>query len=60
MSNMSYCRFQNTLKDLRDCYENFDDTVSPEEAKARERMYKICQQIVENFDPQDFNDNVDG
>lgn len=23
MSNMSYCRFQNTAKDLRDCIENW-------------------------------------
>jgi len=22
MSNMSYCQFQNALKDLRDCYED--------------------------------------
>lgn len=24
MSNMSYCRFRNTLNDLRDCYEALD------------------------------------
>jgi hypothetical protein len=26
MSNMSYCRFQNTLSDLRDCEEALDET----------------------------------
>lgn len=25
MSNMAYCRFQNTLEDLRDCYAHWDD-----------------------------------
>ena len=24
MANMSYCRFENTAKDLRDCLENMD------------------------------------
>jgi len=28
MGNMSYCRFQNTLMDLRDCIENWDDELS--------------------------------
>ena len=26
MSNMSYCRFQNTVQDLQDCYDNIDDS----------------------------------
>ena len=25
MANMSYCRFENTLSDLRDCLEAFKD-----------------------------------
>ena len=59
MANMDYCRFRNTLEDLRDCYRNFDDFVNKEEAGARERMYKVCQQIVENFDIEDLVDNLD-
>lgn len=27
MPNMSYCRFSNTLGDLRDCVEHLDDSV---------------------------------
>ena len=27
MSNMSYCRFQNTKGDLQDCYEAFQEAV---------------------------------
>lgn len=35
MSNMSYCRFQNTLGDLGDCYENMDDNdLSKDELKG--------------------------
>ena len=52
MSNMSYCRFQNTLQDLRDCYENWDgdgDGLSDEEDKARAQMLKLCEQIVADY-----------
>lgn len=47
MPNMSYCRFENTLRDLRDCYDNLDsDTVSQGEAKAREALIELCKQIA--------------
>ncbi len=40
MANMSYCRFSNTLNDLRECYDAMgdDEPVSPEEGKARNRL----------------------
>ncbi len=47
MANMSYCRFQNTLQDLQDCYDNMDDEdLSPEEMSARTRMIKLCIEIA--------------
>ena len=46
MSNMSYCRFQNTLPDLRDCRDALDDEVGPEEEAARKKLIKICREIV--------------
>ena len=51
MSNMSYCRFRNTLSDLRDCQEAMDDTndLSEGEALARERLIKLCVQIALNY-----------
>jgi len=53
MSNMSYCRFNNTLADLRDCYENMDveggDELSAAEEKCREKMIKLCRDIVDDF-----------
>lgn len=49
MANMSYCRFQNTLNDLRDCYDNLDDSdMSEEEVKARRRLVKVCQSIIDD------------
>jgi hypothetical protein len=48
MSNMSYCRFQNTLQDLLDCQDHIDDDdLSPDEQKARNRLLEICIQIAE-------------
>jgi hypothetical protein len=54
MANMGYCRFQNTLKDLQDCWEHFgDEGLSPEEDKARQRMLELCRSIVESYDDSD-------
>lgn len=50
MGNMSYCRFQNTLQYLRDCYENMDDTdISDEEKSARLELLKLCDQIAGDY-----------
>lgn len=50
MSNMSYCRFQNTVSDLKDCYDNMDDlNLSKEELSARRRLILLCQQIVDDY-----------
>jgi hypothetical protein len=50
MSNMSYCRFENTLGDLRDCYDHIDeDLTSDHEIKARKRMIELCKRIVDDY-----------
>ena len=55
MANMSYCRFENTVSDLKDCYDNMDTTdTSPEENKARKRLFRLCKQICEEFEYEDF------
>lgn len=54
MSNMSYCRFQNTLQDLRDCFEHLqDDDLSYEERQAREKLIEYCFLIVEETENED-------
>lgn len=50
MPNMSYCRFQNTLGDLGDCYENIDDNdLSKDELKARAKLIRLCAIIAADF-----------
>lgn len=51
--NMSYCRFQNTLTDLRDCAEHLDDgDLSEEEQRARYRLLKLCQTIMSDYESE--------
>ena len=46
--NMSYCRFENTLGDLRDCSENiWDEDLSETETASRRRLVQLCKDIVE-------------
>jgi hypothetical protein len=55
MSNMSYCRFQNTLGDLEDCYEalaEMDDPgadLSPDEYMAFRKLVKLCENIAGDY-----------
>jgi hypothetical protein len=53
MANMSYCRFRNTLNDLRDCENSFDDINSIEELVAAKRLLQTCQRIVDSIDMED-------
>ena len=50
--NMSYCRFYNTLQDLKDCYYNIEDVedMSDEEKRARKQLIEICMDIADNAD----------
>lgn len=51
MGNMSYCRFENTLQDLEDCYENIDNIneLSADELKARKVLIKLCVDIAIDY-----------
>lgn len=49
MSNMTYCQFQNTLADLRQCYEAMDDKLSEEEERARQRLISLCERIGNEY-----------
>lgn len=53
MGNMSYCRFRNTLQDLRDCMDAMDEgddkPLSKEENAARYRLVMVCQTIADNY-----------
>lgn len=51
MANMSYCRFRNTLSDLKDCYESMDaGNLDEDEEKARLKMIKLCLRIANEYE----------
>jgi len=54
MANMSYCRFENTYRDLQDCYNDLCEDCEKElssdyEERARKNLLELCQQIAEEF-----------
>jgi len=59
MANMSYCRFQNTLQDLRDCYYNVEDSLTGAEFHAREGLIELCKSIAEEFGDINFSEERD-
>ena len=59
MSNMSYCRFENTFKDLQDCHENMSNELSPSEAKYRTKLINLCKEITMDFGEEDLSDEGD-
>lgn len=55
MSNMSYCRFVNTVGDLEDCEQDLydygldSDERSESENKYAKKLIEICHRIVSEF-----------
>lgn len=52
MSNMSYCRFENTLRDLKDCYSHLDEDtedLNEYEGPARRDLIELCIDIAMEF-----------
>ena len=46
MANMSYCRFENTLRDLQDCDEYIYDELSESEHRYRAYLIRLCAEIA--------------
>lgn len=65
MSNMGYCRFENTLTDLEQCFEaliigNIESETEKEKAKRmlEKMVYFLYEQdIIENY-PDDFGERI--
>lgn len=51
MSNLSYCRFENTVGDLQDCCDAWEDSddLSQSEERSRKRLLQLCQDIVAEY-----------
>jgi hypothetical protein len=55
---MSYCRFENTLRDLRDCQGALENSsseelerLSPTEFNSLVRLVDLCGEIYRDFKP---------
>ena len=63
MANMSYCRFQNTLQDLRDCKDALEDFIqnndnvisSAEERRCAKNLIDVCKEIADNYEESDID-----
>ena len=57
--NMSYCRFENTLRDLNDCLIHIsDDDLSNEENRSRKRLIETAMDIIiEALDSNQINES---
>jgi len=49
VSNMSYCRFENTVKDLEDCINNFDNFDIEGASKVERESYFKFIQLIKGF-----------
>ena len=51
MGNMSYCRFENTMNDLRDCLRHIsEDAENHYDEAARQEMLELFRTIGEDYD----------
>lgn len=56
MSNLSYCRYENTLRDLQDCQnalrsDEYDvEELSASEFNAMTRLIELCGEIYHEFE----------
>lgn len=51
MGNMSYCRWENTLHDLQDCFNSIVESdggkLSESEANAKKHLYELMKEMLE-------------
>lgn len=57
MANMSYCRFENTYRDLMDCFRAFQngkqDDLSDSELNYAIRLVNLCEDMIHYKDELD-------
>lgn len=61
MPNMSYCRFENTYSDLKDCINALynREELSMSESDYARRMYQKCKDYIEEYESYDYDVNQD-
>ena len=55
MANLSYCRFENTANDLRDCVYaieegEYNDGISDTERRGLEKIFELAHQLVNELE----------
>lgn len=51
MPNMSYCRYENTMDDLRDCLENIHrEAENRFDEGARQAMIELFKEIADGYE----------
>ena len=54
MSNMSYCRFENTANDVEDCYDAICDNefgnMSQYEIRGFVKFVELCKMVAEQYE----------
>ena len=51
MGNMSYCRFENTMDDLRDCINNiYRQAENERDEQCRQQMIALFKEVAEDFE----------
>ena len=54
MSNMSYCRFENTYFELVECFDHInDDDLDATEKRYRDKLVVVCRGIINSIDEED-------
>jgi hypothetical protein len=53
MGNMSYCRFENTISDLVDCFLYITEETNSRDENFRLRLIALLTEIAENCDSED-------
>lgn len=63
MANMSHCRFQNTLQDLRDCRENMYESTAGkhgDEIRARQALFDLVIDMADEIENMSVEERENG
>ena len=60
MSNMSYCRFENTYHDLQDCFESINEEAGNErDERYRLRMIELIKEMYQEISDTEYFEEQD-
>ena len=52
-------KFENTYKDLLQCYHDMETAISESEKLYRERLLSLCQEILSEYGDYEFIDSME-